>query len=254
MKTSFLLHKDSLCILEKMTDEQAGKFIKIIYQYQKTKELPEMDLLMDMAITPFINQFLRDEIMYEKISEDRKVAGAKGGKKRVENLHKKKKNNKLEANQANASNFKQTKQSQANEANQADSDSDSDSDKENDSDSKKDSNYLGDKSQKKTYKEFSQQDFIDELEPFKSEYPKELLNNFYKYWKEKSPGGKMRFQLEKTWETELRLENWQRNNNQIKINGTHQQSVNGNKNRGADQLLQSIKQEFAARGKNNLGE
>jgi hypothetical protein len=130
MKTSFLLHKDSLCILEKMTDEQAGRFIKIIYQYQVSKQLPEMDLLMDMAITPFINQFLRDEFMYEKISEDRKVAGAKGGKKRVENLHKKKKTNKLEANQASASNFKQIKQDQANEANQADSDSDSDSEKD----------------------------------------------------------------------------------------------------------------------------
>lgn len=134
MKTSFLLHKDSLCILDKMTDEQAGRFIKIIYQYQLTKQLPEMDLLMDMAITPFINQFLRDEIMYEKIAEDRKNAGSLGGKKRVENLHKKKKTNKLEANQASASNFKQIKQDQANEANQAVSDSDSDSV----SDSKKD--------------------------------------------------------------------------------------------------------------------
>lgn len=247
MKTSFLLHKDSLCILEKMTDEQAGKFIKIIYQYQTSKQLPEMDLLMDMAITPFINQFLRDELMYEKISEDRKSAGAKGGKKRVENLHKKRKTNKVEANQASASNFKQIKQSQANEANQADSDSDS----KKDSDS--DSIYLSDKSQKKTYKEFSQQDFINELEKFKSDYPKELLNNFYKYWKETSPGGKMRFQLEKTWETDLRLENWQRNNLN-KVNGTHQQSVNGSKNRGADQLLDSIKREFAARGKTNLGE
>lgn len=247
MKTSFLLHKDSLCILEKMTDEQAGRFIKIIYQYQKTGELPEMDLLMDMAITPFINQFLRDEIMYEKISEDRKIAGAKGGKKRVENLHKKKKINKVEANQASASNFKQTKQSQANEANQADSDSDSD--KENDSDSKKDSKkesiYLSDKSQKKTYKEFSQQDFIDELEPFKNKFDKDILNNFYKYWKEKSPGGKMRFQLEKTWETELRLENWVRNN-QNKINGTHKSTPNGSKQSGNNALLERTKAILAA--------
>lgn len=84
----------------------------------------------------------------------------------------------------------------------------------------------GDKSPKKNYKEFSQDDFITELEKFKEKYPKELLNNFYKYWKETSPGGKMRFQLEKTWETELRLENWERNNKQI-LNGTHKQSING---------------------------
>lgn len=84
----------------------------------------------------------------------------------------------------------------------------------------------GDESPKKSFKEFSNDDFIHELEKFKDQYPKELLNNFYKYWKEKSPGGKMRFQLEKTWETELRLENWSRNN-LIKVNGAHKQPLNG---------------------------
>lgn len=135
MKQSFILHKDSLCILDKLTDEQAGKLFKAIYLWQQTKELPELDVLLDMAITPFINQFMRDDILYEKTSEDRKIAGSLGGKKRIENLSKKKKTNKLEANQASASNFKQIKQDQANQANQADSDSDNDSD--NVSDSKK---------------------------------------------------------------------------------------------------------------------
>jgi hypothetical protein len=96
---------------------------------------------------------------------------------------------------------------------------------------------LGDKSPQKNYKEFTQDDFVSELEKFKDQYPKELLNNFYKYWKENSPGGKMRFQLEKTWETALRLENWQRNNLN-KVNGTHKQTVNGSKQTGNDALLE----------------
>jgi hypothetical protein len=112
------------------------------------------------------------------------------------------------------------------------------------------SKVIGDESPpKKSFKEFTGDDFIRELEKFKDYYPKDLLNNFYKYWKEKSAGGKMRFQLEKTWETELRLEKWKNNQK----NGTHQQTVNGSKQTGASQLLADIKNEFAARGKTNYG-
>jgi len=42
-KKGFILHKDSLIILDEMTDEQAGKFFKIIYQYQLNGSVPELD-------------------------------------------------------------------------------------------------------------------------------------------------------------------------------------------------------------------
>lgn len=83
MKNSFILHVDSLCILDKMSDVQAGKFLKAIYQYQKIKELPKMELLLEMAIAPFINQFSRDEKHYEKIVERNQKNGANGGRKKV---------------------------------------------------------------------------------------------------------------------------------------------------------------------------
>ena len=60
MRKSFLLHLDSLCILDEMTSEQAGEFIKAIYHYQITGELPKLDFAIKMAITPFVNQFVRD--------------------------------------------------------------------------------------------------------------------------------------------------------------------------------------------------
>jgi len=85
---SFILHQDSLVILEKMTDEQAGKFIKILYYFKKTGELQELDFAMEMATTPFLNQFKRDGIKYNNVCEARKLAGSKGGKQKVANASK----------------------------------------------------------------------------------------------------------------------------------------------------------------------
>jgi hypothetical protein len=135
MKSSFILHLDSLCILDKLTDEQAGRLFKAIYQYQQTKDLPTLDVLLDMVITPFINQFIRDELRYEETSEERRLAGSLGGKKRAENLKKRKQDAENHKGYSKSSKCLKSKQNQANVANQADSDSDSDSDSVNDSDS-----------------------------------------------------------------------------------------------------------------------
>ncbi|HEY9362138.1 MAG TPA: hypothetical protein VIQ00_02670 [Chitinophagaceae bacterium] len=71
----------------------------------------------------------------------------------------------------------------------------------------------------KSFKNFSEQEFIDEIKIYESLFEKDLLNSFFKYWKEKSPGGKMKFQLERTWETKLRLEKWKSNDLKYKNNG-----------------------------------
>lgn len=82
MRSSFILHIDSLCILDKMNEEQAGKFIKAIYQYQTTGTLPELDLLLEMAVTPFINQFVRDAAEYKKMCAKNRKNGEKGGRRK----------------------------------------------------------------------------------------------------------------------------------------------------------------------------
>lgn len=56
-------------------------------------------------------------------------------------------------------------------------------------------------------------EFIDELKTFSKKYggpyPSEMVANFFRYWTELNPSGtKMKFQLEKTWETDKRLTTW----------------------------------------------
>jgi hypothetical protein len=81
-KTSFILHIDSLCVLDKMTEQQAGILFKAIYFYQKNGTLPELDFAIDMAITPFVNQFKRDEFKYSEFIDKQKQNGSKGGRPR----------------------------------------------------------------------------------------------------------------------------------------------------------------------------
>lgn len=63
----------------------------------------------------------------------------------------------------------------------------------------------------KSFKTWTKDEFINELAQYKDYYPKDILNNFFKYWAEPSPSGRMKFQMEKTWATAGRLETWSTN-------------------------------------------
>lgn len=79
MKTGFILHLDSLEVLNELTNEQAGILFKAIRDYNLGKE-PELDFAMKMAFLPFKNQFVRDFEKYENTCERNKANGAKGGR------------------------------------------------------------------------------------------------------------------------------------------------------------------------------
>ncbi len=106
-----MLFNDSLDILDKLTDEQAGILFKRISAYHKGEADIIDNGLIDIVFHPFKNQFQRDLEKYELTCKRRAEAGSKGGKQRV-------------ANQAIASKSKQK------QANQADKDKDKDKDKD----------------------------------------------------------------------------------------------------------------------------
>jgi len=73
------------------------------------------------------------------------------------------------------------------------------------------------KNEENNFKTISEDDFRQELLSYKEKYPNDMLAAFFKYWTEPDPKGRMRFQLERTWETSRRLSTWSknsRNNNQ----------------------------------------
>lgn len=55
-------------------------------------------------------------------------------------------------------------------------------------------------------------EFENSLQIYLKEFGKDLLNEFYLYWTEKSPKGKkMRFEMQKTFDIKRRLDRWSRN-------------------------------------------
>lgn len=112
-QNSFILYKEQKAVIDKLTDEQAGKLIKALYEYSTSGVMPKLDSILDLVITPFVTALDRNREKYEETCKKRALAGAKGGKQKV----------------ANAIKCKQDL------ANVADSDSDNDSDNDSESDS-----------------------------------------------------------------------------------------------------------------------
>ena len=64
------------------------------------------------------------------------------------------------------------------------------------------------------------QAFVEQLKPYLNKYGSAMLNEFYSYWTEMSPGGKkMRFEKETVFDVARRLTTW-RNNNYGKHNNS----------------------------------
>jgi hypothetical protein len=76
-----------------------------------------------------------------------------------------------------------------------------------------------------SFKKMDEKDFLNEINLYSDQYDVDVVTKFFNYWTEKNESGKMRFQLNKTWETKKRLANWKdgpnfkkfRNNNDLKI-------------------------------------
>jgi len=124
MKRSFILHLDSLEILNEMPNEMAGLMLKAMYQYHTDGTLPNLDFATKMALHPFIKQFDRDIEKYNETCERNRQNGNKGGRPQQ-------KPTKTEENPKNPSGFSENPKNPS----KPDNDSDSKKDSENKSDS-----------------------------------------------------------------------------------------------------------------------
>ena len=93
MKKSFILHIDSLGILDELTDEQAGQLFKLIADYHNPDKPKKTEItqLVNLAFYSFKNQFDRDLITYNNVVNRNRNNGKNGGRPRKNNPKKPKK-------------------------------------------------------------------------------------------------------------------------------------------------------------------
>lgn len=77
-KKSFLLHIDSLDILDDLDNDQVASLFRAIKSYQNGDHI-ELEGIAKIVFSPFKNQFIRDDEKYKDTCEKRAVAGSAGG-------------------------------------------------------------------------------------------------------------------------------------------------------------------------------
>lgn len=80
MKDSFILYQEHKEIFETLTDEEAGKLIKAIFEYEDTGKITQLDKSLKLAFIPIKNALDRNKEKYEKVVERNKENGKKGGR------------------------------------------------------------------------------------------------------------------------------------------------------------------------------
>ena len=79
-KKSFVMYYDWREIFAELTDEEAGKLIKMIYDYECDRVAGDMNKLLKLVFLPIKNTLDNDRAKYEEVCEKRKEAGKKGGR------------------------------------------------------------------------------------------------------------------------------------------------------------------------------
>ncbi len=89
-KSSFLMHHDTLSVVNELSDSQAGELIKEILNYsiylnnpKEAKKPTGLSGLMNSVLYPFKMQLDRDLNTYLRTVEKNKINGRKGGRPRI---------------------------------------------------------------------------------------------------------------------------------------------------------------------------
>lgn len=210
-KKSFILYSDQVSLFNQLPDEIAGKLIKHIFAYVNDENPTTSDLLLNVAFEPIKLQLKRDLKQWESERLTRSAAGKKGMQNRWHNKD-------------NTDNNVITKDNTVIKTitNITDNVTVNVNDTVNVT-----VNNIGERKLK----------FASTLKPFTDKFGKTMLNDFYRYWTEPNKSNtKFRYELEKTWDLERRLDTWAKKDSTFTKGANFQQKPDTLKNINIDDI------------------
>ena len=208
-KKAFIVYSNWEQTFENLTDEEAGRLIKHLFRYVNDREPVAPDRITEIVFEPLKAVIKVDLKKYEKVIENKSYQGRLGNLKRWHNdLFLLVENNTISLDEAeNKSLNRKTSVSDKNIAvaikplqNIADNVNDNDND-----------NVIN-------KIEARSQIFKDSLLQYKNKHQVNMLKEFYNYWTEPNQSKtKMRFELQKTWSLDRRLETWAKRENSFNV-------------------------------------
>lgn len=182
-KKSFVAYSDWIDTFIELSDEDAGKLAKHLFKYVNDLDPDPETLLVKMCFIPMQQTLKRDLKKWTDGSDNRKDRARTAGLASA-------KAKQLKATQGNSVVESSTKSTV----------SVSVSVSGNDITNKEKIGKI-------------QEKFYNSLIPFVDKFGKEEIRKFYEYWSEPNKSKtKIKFQLEKTWDANLRLHRWTKNN------------------------------------------
>ncbi|CAB4153586.1 hypothetical protein UFOVP634_8 [uncultured Caudovirales phage] len=205
-KKSFVLYTDSQGLINQLPDDIAGRLFKHIYAYVNDENPITDELLLNIAFEPIKMQLKRDLIKWVDIKETKSNSGNLGNLKRYNiDLYEKVLSNNITLKEA-IELAKTRKNSHSDILPSQDIAKLAVNDNVN-----VNVNVIN-------KIEARSQTFKDSLLQYKDKYQVNMLKEFYNYWTEPNQSkSKMRFELEKTWSLDRRLETWAKRENLFNV-------------------------------------
>lgn len=207
-KNNILVYRDWMHSFEKLTDDEAGQLIKHFFRYVNDLNPEPPNRIIEICFEPIKQTLKRDLKKWEAELVFKSKAGLASAEKRKQN-------------QQVLTGVESVEQTPTHST---DRDSDSVSVNGSDTDKKIDRVAANAAALAERKKLFAT-DLAQYSEKNGGQYPTEMVKSFFSYWTEKNKSGsKMRFEMEKTWETPKRLTTWanRETTTKNKINGKAQ--------------------------------